>query len=224
MDEGKHLGMGDASTGGTGGGRSYNGAPFRPKKKATIPRKSRAQTLKRGGPGSAKPRSDHAIALYANDPHKQMANFLDGLDPQAFIGRVRSVSHLTETRFGQTLKRMIGELSELNMPIQRIDQVSRRHVAALVVRWVNEEKQVAATVNNKVSFIRKFCELIGKVGAIPRERSGTNFWNRREYRAAPWCASRWPMAARPGALQGLNPSALLRCWRRIITTSHCSSS
>ncbi|MBT9464539.1 tyrosine-type recombinase/integrase [Hydrogenophaga sp.] len=168
MDEGKHLGMGDASTGGTGGGRSYNGAPFRPKKKATIPRKSRAQTLKRGGPGSAKPRSDHAIALYANDPHKQMANFLDGLDPQAFIGRVRSVSHLTETRFGQTLKRMIGELSELNMPIQRIDQVSRRHVAALVVRWVNEEKQVAATVNNKVSFIRKFCELIGKVGAIPK--------------------------------------------------------
>ncbi|MDO9134002.1 tyrosine-type recombinase/integrase [Hydrogenophaga sp.] len=168
MDEGKPFGMGDASAGGNEAGRSPNGPPFRPKKKATFLRKSRAQTLKRGGPGSAKPRSDHAIAVYPNDPQKQMAIFLDGLDPQSFIGRERSVSHLTETRFGQTLKRMIGELSELNMPIQRIDQVSRRHAAALVVRWLNEEKQCAATVNNKVSFIRKFCELIGKVGAIPK--------------------------------------------------------
>ncbi|PZO16580.1 MAG: hypothetical protein DCF26_11425 [Burkholderiales bacterium] len=168
MDEGKSFGMGDASAGGNEAGRSYNGPPSRPKKKATFQRKSRAQTLKRGGPGSAKPRSDHAIAVYPNDPQKQMAIFLDGLDPQSFIGRERSVSHLTETRFGQTLKRMIGELSELNMPIQRIDQVSRRHAAALVVRWLNEEKQCAATVNNKVSFIRKYCELIGKVGAIPK--------------------------------------------------------
>jgi hypothetical protein len=63
---------------------------------------------------------------------------------------------------------MIGELRHLNMPIQRIDRVGRRQVAPLVAFWVIEQKQGAATINTKVSFIRNYCELIGKVGAIPK--------------------------------------------------------
>jgi site-specific recombinase XerD len=137
-------------------------------KKAALRRKSRAQTLTKGGPGSAKARADHAIALHWNDPYKQMMFFLDGLDLQAYIGRKRSVAQLTETRFGETMVRVIGELRALNMHIQRIDQIGRRHAAALVAYWVNEKGQMASTVTNKLSQIRKFCDLIGKIGAIPK--------------------------------------------------------
>lgn len=167
MDYDKSAGMEGAGAGGQEGGPPSDKKGAR-SKKPVARRKSRAQTLTRGGPGSAKDRADHAAEKYRNDPYKQMMYFLHDLDLQAYTGRRRTVSELTRKRFGETLARAIGELRELNMPIQRIDQFSRRHLVALVVRWVNEEHQEASTVMNKVSQIRKFCELIGKVGAIPK--------------------------------------------------------
>ena len=130
--------------------------------------KSRAETLAKGGPGSGAIRAEHASTLYPNDPYKQMMYFLADLVLQAFTGRLRSVAQHTRSRFGETLTRLIGELRHLRMPIQRIDQIGRRHVVALVVYWVNEEGHSASTVMNKVSQIRKFCEIIGKVDAIPK--------------------------------------------------------
>jgi len=167
MDDEKSVGMNGQGSEGLTGGADSGKKESAPKKRG-VRRKSRAQLLKRGGLGSAKPRVDHAIALYANDPLKQMAYLFDGLAPQAFTGRKRIVSHLTEQRFSETLMRAIRELRNLNMPIQRIDQIGRRHIVALVAHWVNDQGQCAATVNTKVSFIRKFCELGGRVGAIPK--------------------------------------------------------
>lgn len=167
MDDDKSAGMdgqgSDSSDSGSDSGKKGSS-----RKKGGVRRKSRAQSLKKGGVGSAKPRTDEAIALFANDPYKQMAHLLHGLSRKAFTGRDREVSHLTEKRMGETLMRMIGELRHLNMPIQRIDRIGRRQVAPLVAFWVIEQKQVAATINTKVSFIRNYCELIGKVGAIPK--------------------------------------------------------
>ena len=167
MDYDKSTGMGGAGAGGHEGGPPSDKKGARPKK-AVNRRKSRAQTLEKGGPGSGKTRADHAAERYRNDPYKQMMYFLHDLDLQAYTGRRRAVSELTRMRFGETLARVIGELRELNMPIQRIDQIGRRQLVALVVYWVIEKRQEASTVMNKVSQIRKFCELIGKVGAIPK--------------------------------------------------------
>lgn len=166
MEHGISTGI-EGGSGEQGDGRAAAGTKGRARRAASR-RKSRAETLTKGGPGSAASRVEHAINLYANDPHKQMMCFLDDLELQAYTGRRRTVAQHTKTRFGETLTRLIGELRHLRMPIQRIDQIGRRHAVALVAHWVNEERHSASTVMNKVSQIRKFCELIGKVGAIPK--------------------------------------------------------
>lgn len=170
MAHGNSAGLEGARAGLYGGGRSAAGTQGRARRAASH-RKSRAETLTKGGPGSGVPKVEHAIKLHANDPYKQMMCFLDDLELQAYTGRRRTVAEHTKTRFGETLTRLIGELRHLRMPIQRIDQISRRHAVALVAYWVNEERHSASTVMNKVSQIRKFCELIGKVGAIPKREA-----------------------------------------------------
>ena len=131
--------------------------------------KSRAETLTRGGPGSAAGRAQEAINAHPSDPLRQMTRFLSDLDLQAFKGRQRQVSHRTETSFGRTLKNAIQELRKIRMPIQRIDQIGRSHALALAVYWANELGHSASTIQNKLTNIRKFCELIGKTGAVPKK-------------------------------------------------------
>lgn len=130
--------------------------------------KSRADTLTRGGPGSAVGRANDAINAHPNDPLRQMARFLSDLDLQAFTGRRRAVSHRTETAFGRTLMNAIQDLKAVRMPIQRIDQIGRSQALALVAYWANDLGHSASTIANKLTDIRKFCELIGKIGAIPK--------------------------------------------------------
>lgn len=130
--------------------------------------KSRAETLTRGGPGSEKPRSLDAIKAHPNDPLRQMVCFLHDLDLQSFIGRKRVVAEKTRTAFGSTLKNIIQDLRTLNMPIQRIDEIGQRHGVVLTAYWANEKGHSSSTIQNKLSVIRKFCELIGKMDAIPK--------------------------------------------------------
>lgn len=130
--------------------------------------KSRAETLTRGGLGSEKARALDAIKAHPNDPARQMVHFLDDLDLQSFIGRKRVVAEKTRTAFGSTLKNVVNDLKKLNMHIQRIDEIGRRHAVALAAYWANELGHSSSTIQNKLTVIRKFCELIGKKGAIPK--------------------------------------------------------
>lgn len=131
-------------------------------------RKSRAETLTRGGPGSAAGRAQEVINAHPNDPLRQMAMFMQDLDLQASTGRRRQVSHRTETAFSRTMKNAIQDLKKVRMPIQRIDQIGRSHALALTAYWTNELGHGASTIKNKLTDIRKFCDLIGKQGAIPK--------------------------------------------------------
>lgn len=131
-------------------------------------KKSRAETLTRGGPGSAAGRAQEVISAHPNDPLRQMTMFLHDLDLQALTGRRRQVSYRTETSFGRTMKNAIQELRKVRMSIQRIDQIGRSHALALVVYWTNDLGHGASTIKNKLTDIRKFCDLIGKKGAIPK--------------------------------------------------------
>lgn len=130
--------------------------------------KSRAETLTRGGPGSENPRALEAIKAHPNDPPRQMVCFLRNLALQSSTGRKRNVGERTLTAFGSTMKNLIQDLRTLNMPIQRIDEIGQRHAVALTAYWANELGHTAKTITNKLSVIRKFCELIGKIGAIPK--------------------------------------------------------
>lgn len=130
--------------------------------------KSRAETLTRGGPGSAQLRAQEAIKAHTNDPRRQMAYFLQDLDLQSFTGRKRVVAEKTRTAFGRTLMNIIQDLRKLNMPIQRIDEIGQRHAVVLTAYWANDLGHSSSTIQNKLSAIRKFCELIGKMEAIPK--------------------------------------------------------
>lgn len=130
--------------------------------------KSRAETLTRGGPGSAQLRAQEAIKVHPNDPRRQMTYFLQDLDLQSFTGRKRVVAEKTRTAFGRTLMNIIQDLRKLNMPIQRIDEIGQRHAVVLTAYWANDLGHSSSTIQNKLSAIRKFCELIGKMEAIPK--------------------------------------------------------
>lgn len=130
--------------------------------------KSRAETLTRGGPGSAQLRAQEAIKGHSNDPRRQMTYFLQDLDLQSFTGRKRVVAEKTRTAFGRTLMNIIQDLRKLNMPIQRIDEIGQRHAVVLTAYWANDLGHSSSTIQNKLSAIRKFCELIGKMEAIPK--------------------------------------------------------
>ena len=130
--------------------------------------KSRAETLTRGGPGSAQLRAQEAIKAHPNDPRRQMTYFLQDLDLQSFTGRKRVVAEKTRTGFGRTLMNIIQDLRKLNMPIQRIDEIGQRHAVVLTAYWANDLGHSSSTIQNKLSAIRKFCELIGKMEAIPK--------------------------------------------------------
>lgn len=130
--------------------------------------KSRAETLTRGGPGSAQLRAQEAIKAHPNDPRRQMTYFLQDLDLQSFTGRKRVVAEKTRTAFGRTLMNIIQDLRKLNMPIQRIDEIGQRHAVVLTAYWANDLGHSSSTIQNKLSAIRKFCELIGKMEAIPK--------------------------------------------------------
>lgn len=93
VDYENSVGMEGAGAGGQEGGRRSASKVAR-QMKAGASRKTRAQTLARGGPGSAKARADHAAEKYRNDPFKQMMYFLHDLDLQAYTGRRRAVSEI----------------------------------------------------------------------------------------------------------------------------------
>lgn len=137
-------------------------------KRRLYPVKSRAETLTRGGLGSAKPRALEVIQAHPNDPQRQMASLLQDLDLQSLIGRKRVVSERTRTAFGSTLLNLIDDLKKLNMNIQRIDEIGRRHAVALTAYWAIELGHSSSTIQNKLTVIRKFCFLLGKQGAIPK--------------------------------------------------------
>lgn len=131
---------------------------------------------RRGGPrkaviGSGKAALAEAIRRHPNDPHRQMARFLEESPLPALIGRAREVSAKTRTNHGDMLLGAIGDLKAINMTVQRLDQLSRRQVLALASYWTNERGQTAGTVANKLSALRKFFTLVGRQDVVPKREA-----------------------------------------------------
>ncbi|MBD2222764.1 tyrosine-type recombinase/integrase [Calothrix sp. FACHB-1219] len=78
------------------------------------------------------------------------------------------MSDQTREKFGATLFCVINDLRDINMSIQRIDQLSRRHVIALTTYWCNALGHAPSTVQNKLSVLRKFCILTGRGDVVPK--------------------------------------------------------
>ncbi|ROZ74947.1 phage integrase N-terminal domain-containing protein [Ramlibacter sp. WS9] len=85
----------------------------------------------------------------------------------AGIGRVREVGHETRSKHSETMENLFDDLSKLGMKLKDVRHFSRKHVVAAIRYWINKS-QAPATLQTKVSVVRRFLTLIGKPEAMPR--------------------------------------------------------
>lgn len=111
--------------------------------------------------------ANEAIRKFPKDPKRQMGYFLYRADLNAWTGRRRTVSEKTRQEMGDSLLRAIGELRECRMPVRILTDIGQPHALALLQRW-KQDGQSAATIQTKLSFLRKFLTMIGKPHALPR--------------------------------------------------------
>lgn len=85
----------------------------------------------------------------------------------AGIGLVREVGHETRSKHSETMENLFDDLQTLGMNLKDIRHLSRKHVLAAIKYW-SKCRQAPATIQTKISVVRRFLTLIGKPEAMPR--------------------------------------------------------
>lgn len=104
---------------------------------------------------------------HPNDPKKQLAAFLREFVIKSGTGRVRPVSEVTSTRYVESLMLVIDELREERVAIRNLGELGKTHVLKLIDRWLRTGLS-SGTIQNKISYLRRFLTFIGKETLIPR--------------------------------------------------------
>ena len=118
------------------------------------------------GQGSHRVLFAQACARHPGNPQAQFAAYLADAVLPAAIGRRRQVSDKTRTDFGDTLKAVPRLLRRLRRPLQNASEFGRSHVIALVRHW-EQRGHAEATVQWRVSLLRRFFTLVGKPQVLP---------------------------------------------------------
>lgn len=108
-----------------------------------------------------------ALRKRPNNPVGQFQYYLDKTDIPAATGSRRTISEKRQTNVGDVLLSIPRILKSLNMHIQNITDIRRKHVVALVRFWTEGNKK-PGTIADRVSILRRFLELSGKPEACPR--------------------------------------------------------
>lgn len=107
--------------------------------------------------------------LYPCDPLRQVSEFFADFVIPAATGRKRTVGIKTEEIYLVQMKVMVRQLSDLNMPLQNLGELSPRHVAALT-RHYESQGLSASSLQKKNTVLRRFGTWIGKPDMTPRLR------------------------------------------------------
>lgn len=126
------------------------------------------ETVSRRGKGAWKHLLDEACAGKRAHDVKAQLNYLyaNGI-LVAGIGLEREVGHETSTKHSESMENVFGDLRALGMNLKDVRHLSRKHVVALCKYWISQG-QVPATVQTKVSIMRRFLTLIGKPEVMPK--------------------------------------------------------
>lgn len=167
----------DSSTeGGSGEGDSWKVRVAREKQEAKkvnamvsaeLRREKELARKNRSGVGKCEKLLDAVCAAHRNNPKRQAAEFLKEAVMPAMTGRNREVSYKTRSDFGDNLLRAIDQLREIGMPVRNLDELGRAQVIALLGLW-KSQGLVAATIQTKLSAMRKFFALVGKEYMVPK--------------------------------------------------------
>lgn len=154
-------------------------SPDAPEAKPSKGRKSQHSTGARGGPPILKAiRKEAGMGLkvlarvqklWPGDPLRQVSEFFADFVIPAATGRKRTVGIKTEEIYLVQMRVMVRQLSDLNMPIQNLGELSARHVAALT-RFYEAEGLSASSLQKKNTVLRRFGTWMGKPDMAPRLR------------------------------------------------------
>lgn len=104
---------------------------------------------------------------HPKNPKAQVAMFFHEFVIKAGTGRSRPVSDRTRSVYGDGIIRMIDDLRADRAAIQNLGELGKAHVLRLIQYW-GRQGQSAATVQNKISILRRFLTFIGKPSIIPK--------------------------------------------------------
>ncbi len=134
---------------------------------ALAKREKQSAQRRRAGAGLSEALLKEVVAMYRGDIKRQVNHFMRMSSMPAATGRARQVSDKTRSDFGDNLMRAVTQLREIKMPIQNLSDLSGKHTVALISYWKHED-QAAATIQTKLSALRKFFTLVGKEDALPK--------------------------------------------------------
>lgn len=106
---------------------------------------------------------------HRGDPVRQVEEFFYNFRIPAAIGRQRTVGIKTEEAYIDTLRVSVRTLRKLNMNIQNLSELSRRHVVSLFTYW-EELGRSASDLANKNTKLRRFGIWCGKPDLCPQTK------------------------------------------------------
>lgn len=110
---------------------------------------------------------DRVQKLHPGNPLRQVDGFFSDFVIPAATGRKRTVSFKTEEIYRVQMRVMVTQLSELNMRLQNLSELSTRHVSSLT-RFYEAEGLSASSLQKKITVLRRFGTWIGKPDMAPR--------------------------------------------------------
>ncbi|HEX2548056.1 MAG TPA: integrase domain-containing protein [Ramlibacter sp.] len=134
--------------------------------RSAVADSARAQVSAARGQGSHRALFEQACDRHRGNPQAQFSAYLAEAVLPAATGRRRHVSDKTRTDYGDTLKAVPRLLRRLRRPLQNASEFGRSHVVALVRHW-EQQGHAEATVQWRVSLLRRFFTLIGKPEVLP---------------------------------------------------------
>jgi site-specific recombinase XerD len=119
--------------------------------------------------GAGREALSRALKRHPNNPKAQVAMFFGDFVIKSGTGRQRPVSECTSDAYSDGLIRMIDDLRVNQAAIRNLSELGKAHALRLIKYWVSEE-QSPATVQNKISVLRRFLTFIGKENIIPKHQ------------------------------------------------------
>lgn len=127
-------------------------------------RRTKASELGKGLPVLRRIERNHK-----GDPLRQVDEFFYNFRIPAAIGRQRTVGIKTEEAYIDMLRVSVRTLSKLNMGVENLSELSRRHVASLFLHW-EQLGRSASDLTNKNTKLRRFGIWCGKPDLCPQTK------------------------------------------------------
>jgi len=179
-----------------------------------LKRAKEAKRKKQRGFGTGIQALQGAMKKHPNDPIRQIMRFFDDVQLRAWTGREREVGAKTRSDFKDCLVRAVRELKQEGMPIRNMSEMNRVHAIKLVERW-GRAGQAAATIQTKVSFLRKFLVMTGKGQAMPRGSEWDRLLRQKGLDTKSLTRSKVATASKAWEAKGIDPYLIIQRIREI---------